>query len=155
MGIAGSGKTTIGKLLAENLQWPFYDADNFHSAENIQKMKSHIPLTDADRIPWLETIRDEMETWEADGNAVVACSALKESYRKILQEKVLNIQWVFLKGSENIINDRILKRSGHFMKATLLKSQLQDLEEPSYALTVSVNDSPEHIVQKVRTELKI
>ena len=155
MGIAGSGKSTIGKLLAENLQWPFYDADVFHSEDNINKMREDLPLNDKDRIPWLEMIRDLMVEWDNKGNAVLACSALKESYRQILNEKVSDVKWVILMGSRDMIKHRITVREGHFMKGTLMESQIKDFEKPDYGLTVSVTDTPEHIVQKIRTSFKI
>jgi len=156
MGPAGSGKTTVGKLLAAQLSWEFADGDDFHPPANIEKMSSGIPLTDEDRLPWLKSIRDAMQQWQAQGkNAVIACSALKRSYRELLgigaNEK--DVRLVYLKGTYDLLLERLHSRKGHYMKDKMLVSQLADLEEPEDALTVDVSKSPEEIVSEIRKEL--
>ena len=155
MGVAGSGKTTIGKLLAENLGWQFFDADEFHSAGNVAKMKSGIPLTDADRRPWLERLRRTIrETLKKGESGVLACSALKQSYRRILliDERV---QLVYLKGDHDLIQARLQQRSNHFMNPELLRSQFESLEEPTEGLRVDIRLSPAEIVQVIRSRLSV
>lgn len=149
MGIAGSGKTTVGELLAEKLHWPFYDADDFHPKSNIDKMRKGFPLKDDDRWPWLQILKNNMAEWNRAGNAILACSALKEAYREILNEKVNDVKWVLLNGSRQIVEERITKRAGHFMKAGLIDSQLQILEIPEYALILDVNQSPEELTGSI------
>jgi gluconokinase len=156
MGPAGSGKTTVGKLLAAQLSWEFADGDDFHPPANIEKMSRGIPLTDEDRLPWLKSIRDAMQQWQAQGkNAVIACSALKRSYRELLgigaNEK--DVRLVYLKGTYDLLLERLHSRKGHYMKDKMLVSQLADLEEPEDALTVDVSKSPEEIVSEIRKEL--
>lgn len=155
MGVSGSGKTTIGKLLADELRWPFYDADDFHPELNKDLMKAGIPLTDDHRRPWLETLRDRLEGWNHKGNAVLACSALKESYRTVLKEKVPGIKVVFLHGSRKVLEKRILERTGHYMKATMLDSQLKTLELPDYGIAVDIRNTPSAIIKTIRKELNI
>ncbi|MBI4785267.1 MAG: gluconokinase [Oscillatoriophycideae cyanobacterium NC_groundwater_1537_Pr4_S-0.65um_50_18] len=162
MGVSGSGKTTIGRLLAESLQWQFSDADDFHSATNIEKMQQGIPLTDADRFPWLQAIRVAIEAWlSQEVNVVLACSALKSEYRQWLQpseplqmsQQQSCVRWVYLQGSFELIWQRLSQRQGHYMKANLLQSQMEALEEPEDALRIDVFQSPEAIVQQIRSSL--
>src|SRR5262245_3209997 len=129
MGVAGSGKTTIGQMLAAAIPCHFLEGDTLHSRENVDKMSRGIPLTDADRSPWLATIHERMvDACNHNESLVVGCSALKKSYRDILADG-LPIMWVHLKGSPEIIGPRILNRAGHFMKANMLASQFAALEE--------------------------
>jgi gluconokinase len=165
MGVSGVGKSTIGKMLAESLDWQFSDADSFHSPENIEKMRRGIPLNDADRIPWLQDLQAAMKTWlEANQNVVLACSALKASYRELLVGKsdkpealrfAYRIRLVYLQGSFDTIFPRLQARQNHFMSAQLLKSQLDILEEPSDAIHLDIADPPAMIVQKIRESLAI
>jgi carbohydrate kinase (thermoresistant glucokinase family) len=155
MGVSGSGKTTIGQLLAQNLGLPFYDGDDFHSDDNIDKMENSQPLTDADRENWLKSLAVQIEQWQAKGGAVLACSALKERYRTWLQSIPSNqLEWIYLKGAEGLIQQRILNRKNHFMSASLLHSQFEILEEPAYGIKVTVDGSPEDIVQKILQQIK-
>lgn len=138
MGVAGAGKTTVGKLLAAKLGWEFADADNFHSARNIEKMRSGQPLTDADRAPWLASLRVRIEGWvAANNNGVLACSALKQSYREHL---VLGpeVRIVYLKGDLTVLRERLRSRQSHYMREEMLASQLAVLEEPDDAITVDI-----------------
>ncbi len=144
MGVAGSGKTTIGKKLAEMLACPFYDADDFHPVRNKEKMSRGEPLNDEDRAPWLEAISKELKSREGkNGLCVLACSALKQKYRDFLS-KDLPVQWVYLKGSKELIRERLKSRKGHFADEGLLESQFRDLEEPQDAYVVDISrDSTE------------
>lgn len=148
MGVAGSGKTTIARLLAQKLQWPYHDADDYHPKSNLDKMRKGFALDDHDRLPWLRILRECMEEWNDSGNAVLACSALKESYRQVLNKEI-EVQWVLLHGSKEVIEERIIKRADHFMQASLLESQLETLEIPDYALHVNVDQQPEQIVDTI------
>jgi gluconokinase len=155
MGVSGAGKTTIGKLLAETLNWELRDADNFHTATNIEKMRLGIPLNDADRKLWLEDLQAAIRNWlEENKNVVLACSALKTNYRQML---IIDscIQLVYLKGSFDVIENRLKARQNHFMTEKLLKSQFHDLEEPDNCICVDVSELPEVIVEKIRTALVI
>jgi carbohydrate kinase (thermoresistant glucokinase family) len=155
MGVSGSGKTTIGQLLAQKLSLRFYDGDDFHSFDNISKMKNGIPLTDEDREEWLKTLANNIPLWQSQGGAILACSALKEKYRVLLRSKVAtDIEWIFLKGSEELIKQRILNRKDHFMNARLLHSQFEILEEPDYGIRVFVDDEPEIIVGKIMDHIR-
>ena len=156
MGPAGSGKTTVGKLLAAQLFWEFADGDDFHPPANIEKMSRGVPLTDEDRLPWLISIRDTMRQWQMQGkNAVIACSALKRSYRDLLAigPNSKNIKLVYLKGTYDLLLERLHSRKGHYMKEQMLTSQLADLEEPTDALTIDIAKSPEEIVSEIRKQL--
>jgi gluconokinase len=153
MGTTGSGKTTIGGLLAERLGWEFVDADDFHPPANVQKMKHGIPLTDADREPWLKALHDKIVQWNTEGrNVVLACSALKQSYRDELRVGS-GVKFVYLKGSYELFSKRVLARKGHFAKQDLLVSQFATLEEPGDAITVDAGPAPEQIVAEVRKQL--
>ncbi|MBD2278817.1 MAG: gluconokinase [Dolichospermum sp. DEX189] len=155
MGVSGAGKTTIGKLLAETLNWELRDADNFHTAANIEKMRLGIPLNDADRKLWLEDLQAAIKNWlQENKNVVLACSALKTSYRQMLMIDSC-IQLVYLKGSFDVIENRLKARQNHFMTEKLLKSQFHDLEEPDNCICVDVSEPPEVIVKKIRTGLGV
>lgn len=150
MGVTGSGKSTIGKALAKRLQIAFFDGDDFHPAENIARMSKGIPLTDADRLPWLQAIRKEIDAHlSRQMSAVFACSALKESYRVILTAGRPDVKVVHLAGSAEIIAKRLAKRSDHFMDPTLLTSQFEALETPTEASVVSIEATPEEIVDRI------
>jgi gluconokinase len=153
MGVTGSGKTTIGQLLSKELGWKYYDADDFHSQANVEKMKNGIPLNEDDRRPWLESlgklVRNCLERGE---NAVLACSALKESYREFLliDERV---KLVYLKGDYALIQKRLNARRGHYMNPRLLDSQFETLEEPEGGLQVDISLSPAEIVNTIKSDL--
>lgn len=156
MGVSGSGKTTVGRLLAARLGRPFYDADDFHSAANIAKMASGHPLTDADRRDWLATLAAGLGTWERAQGAVLACSALKETYRQTLQAGAQGpISWVFLDGTPALLLARIGGRKGHYMGANMLDSQLAALEKPTYGLRLSIEATPEELVNQIIEQLHL
>jgi 6-phosphogluconate dehydrogenase/gluconokinase len=153
-GVSGSGKTTIGKRLSDVLNIPYYDADDFHPASNIEKMASGRSLDDADRQPWLERLATSLAEWQEEGGAVLACSALKESYRETLESRCnAGIQWVFLTASEAVLADRLATRKGHFFDRNLLTSQLDALEVPGYALQIDTESSPQAIVDAILKRL--
>jgi gluconokinase len=155
MGVTGAGKTTVGLVLARQLGWDFVDADQFHSQANIEKMRHGIALTDADREPWLNSIREEILKWLTEQrNVVLACSALKRLYRERLQAGS-DVKIVYLRGSYNLIFSRLRDRHQHFATTTLLASQFADLEEPTDAVTVDAADSPEQISANIRIALKL
>jgi gluconokinase len=155
MGPAGSGKTTVGELLAAQLGWDFFDGDNFHSPANIEKMSRGIPLHDEDRIPWLESIRKAMLEWDANSrNAVLACSALKRSYRERLQINS-NVKVIYLKGTFELFRGRLLARKGHYAGEQILAGQFVDLEEPADAITIDAAQSPEQIVAEIHRRLAL
>lgn len=154
MGVSGCGKTTIAKLLSQQLGIPYFDADDFHSAKNVEKMKNNEPLNDIDRKPWLETLALKTVAWEANGGAILACSALKETYRTILTSKVKTIYWVYLNETYDFIKTRLEQRTGHFMKSSLLKSQFEALEVPQYGLHINIDNTPTKIVNNIISNLK-
>lgn len=155
MGTTGAGKTTVGELLARRLGWTFLDADDFHPAANVKKMSLGIPLTDEDRKPWLAAIHAELSHLSASGKScVLACSALKESYRQTLRAG-LDVETVFLKGSYEEMKAHILGRHGHFAGEGILAGQFRDLEEPRDAVVASVSHSPEAIVEEILQKLKL
>ncbi|MEM9904830.1 MAG: gluconokinase [Cyanobacteria bacterium P01_D01_bin.44] len=149
MGVSGSGKTTLGQRLAERLGWCFADADDYHSQANIDKMSQGIPLMDADRTPWLDQLNKMMRSHLAQKQSLVlACSALKESYRQQLSQEIeADLQWVYLHGSFEQIEQRLNRRKGHFMKVGLLRSQFEDLEPPVNALAVDVGQSIDQMLE--------
>jgi gluconokinase len=155
-GVSGSGKTTVGKLLARELGWQFLEADDFHPAANIQKMRSGRPLADRDRWPWLDCLRKKIEQLLSTGeNAVLACSALKRAYRDLLRVSD-EIRFVFLRGDYALIEKQLRSRRRHFMNPALLQSQFDDLEEPraeEQVLTVRLGRTPEEIVDEIGLRL--
>jgi len=153
MGVTGSGKTTVGNMLAAQLGWEFADADQFHPAANIEKMARGIALTDADREPWLTSLHDAIVKWLADGKGLVlACSALKRSYRQKLGIGGY-VRLVYLKGSYDLIAARLRERHGHFATEAILADQFAALEEPGEAIVVSVQASPQQMVSEIRRRL--
>lgn len=151
MGVAGSGKTTVGELLAHELGWRFNDADAFHPPANVAKMSAGTPLTDEDRAPWLAAIRRHLEDCLArNEGAVVTCSALKERYRQVLIGGTNGIALVYLQGTREQLWARISARQNHFMKPAMLESQLAALEEPANALTLNIAPSPPELATAIR-----
>ena len=150
MGVSGSGKTTLGQTLANYLGWDFFDADDFHSPANIAKMTNGIPLDDSDRAPWLASLHDQLLSMlQSDVHPILACSALKESYRTQLLHGVDDVQIIYLKGSYETIRSRILSREDHFMKPDMLKSQFEILEEPFDALIIDVSLSIDEMLNSI------
>lgn len=153
MGVVGSGKTTIGRLLAEQLGWEFADADDLHSPANVEKIRHGVPLKDADREPWLRRLRDSISNWQTAGsNIVLACSALKRSYRQELNPGP-EVQFVYLKGNAALIARRLRSRQGHFANEQILASQFADLEEPESAIVTDIAGKPSEIVAEIRKQL--
>jgi gluconokinase len=153
MGVVGAGKTTVGSLLAQKLGWQFADADDFHPAPNVEKIRRGMPLDDSDRAPWLAALHDAILHWNLEGrNAVLACSALKRKYRDILG--VDGVRFVYLKGDYELIEQRLRTRRGHFASDSILKSQFEDLENPDDAITIEVDKPPEAIVSENIDKLK-
>lgn len=154
MGVSGCGKSTIGEQLAQKLNLPFHDGDDFHSQANIDKMAHGTPLNDDDRHDWLETLAAKLAEWEQAGGAVLACSALKEKYRDTLQSQSREpLHWVFLDGPKELLLERMGKRKGHYMHSNMLDSQLATLERPAYALRLSIEHTPEELVAEVLAAL--
>ena len=150
MGVSGTGKSTVGKLLGDRTGWAFYDADDFHSSANIDKMNRGIPLTDRDRLPWLEDLQQLIQTTLANNQtAILACSALKSNYRQILRHNSSEVVFIYLQGDFQCIQSRIQSRSEHFMNSNLLKSQFDTLEEPENAIIIDVSLAPEAIVEEI------
>lgn len=149
MGVSGCGKSTIGNLLADELKIPFYDGDDYHSETNVKKMASGQPLTDNDRVDWLLRL-NELALSRLGKGAIIGCSALKESYRHILEANLQeNVKWIYLSGTFNDIMNRLSKRKGHFMPAALLKSQFEILEIPQNAIKVSINLPAQQLVKRI------
>lgn len=156
MGVSGSGKTTVGRRLAEELGWSFYEGDDFHSPASIEKMSRGVPLTDEDRGPWLAALREVVGRAIGKGeDAVLACSALKDSYRETLKGSQDGVVFVYLKADARLIAERLEHRAGHYAKRNLLPSQLATLEEPADAVTVDASRMPEEIVAEIRRRLGI
>ena len=157
MGVAGAGKSTIGRSLAGELGWPFFDGDDFHPAANIDKMREGHALTDADRRPWLEKLHAAIAEWIGrDQSTVLACSILKAEYRTMVEtgcEK--HIRLVYLKGSKKLFHERLAHRIDHFMRQELLDSQFAILEEPTDALVINAALSPRDIVRQIRVGFAI
>ncbi len=152
-GVSGSGKTTVGSLLAKKLRLPFFDADDFHPKENVEKMHQGIPLNDHDRGPWLNNLAEKIQEWEARGGGVVACSALKERYREVLLV-VAHIHWIHLKGEQQLIFERLKNRQNHYMNPDLLSSQLETWEDPAYGFHIDVKGKPAEIVEMILEYIK-
>jgi len=156
MGVAGSGKTTIGRQLAMELHWPYHEADDFHSAANKEKMGRGVPLDDADRAPWLAAIHAAMAECVAQGrSAVFSCSALKEKYRQVLAAGLPDLRLFYLAGDRDLLLQRIERRVGHYMKPGMLDSQLAALEAPGGALTLDISRSPAELVAAIRKSLAV
>ena len=156
MGPMGCGKTTIGKMLAEKLGWAFYDGDDFHPKKNVEKMRAGIALTDEDRKAWLEKLHANIRRWLRDKqNSILACSALKQAYRDILGVNQDTVKTVYLKGSYELLRQRIEGRQHPYMDKNLLRSQVETLEEPSDGLTVDISAPPETIVCIIMDRLNL
>jgi gluconokinase len=154
MGVSGAGKTTVGRLLADKMGWELHDADDLHSEANKAKMARGIALTDSDRAPWLASIRDLIaDSLARNSNLVLACSALKQSYRDQIVIDPNRVKIVYLKGSREVIEARIAHREHHFINKNLLDSQFETLEEPHDGIAVDVAPPPESIVENIRARL--
>jgi gluconokinase len=150
MGVAGSGKTAVGKNVAEKLNWTFLDADDFHPAANIEKMKHGIPLNDDDRVPWLQRLHDELQHQLAEGDSVIlACSALKESYRNTLRDHVSPLTFVHLDVDAETIRNRLQHRLAHFFPKELMESQFATLEKPKDAIIVDARKPLDAVVDQI------
>ena len=155
MGVTGSGKTTIGTLLSAAMGWPFYDADDFHSSDNVRKMASGVALTDEDRGPWLKELRELISDHNGRGeNGVLACSALKNAYREVLSADA-GVAVVYLKAQRDLIRSRLDSRTGHYMPQRLVESQFLDLEEPKEGIIIDAALPPEQAVVAIRSQLGI
>ena len=156
MGVSGSGKSTIGQLLANKLGWQFYDGDDLHPKANIDKMRQGIPLTDRDRDSWLAALQHLInDLISKNQSAIITCSALKQSYRDRLVENRKNVVIVYLKGDYDLIRNRLLTREDHFFDVDLLASQFETLEEPEGVLTIDISLEPSAIVNQIRRELRL
>jgi gluconokinase len=156
MGVTGAGKTTVGRALAEALGWEFHDGDELHSEASKRKMHLGIALDDADRAPWLAALRKLIESMVSEGrNGVVACSALKQSYRDEIVVDPNSVKVVYLKGSKELIAERLRNRAGHFMNPDLLQSQIDTLEEPRDAVVVDISGAPEAIVSEIKSRFAL
>ncbi|MAZ29546.1 MAG: gluconate kinase [Cytophagaceae bacterium] len=151
-GVSGSGKTTIGKLLAKKIDIPFFDGDDFHPQANIDKMAHGHPLNDEDRKGWLKALSKLVDEQADKKGCVIACSALKEKYRKMLNHG--NVEWIFLDGSYETIFNRLSSRKGHYFKADMLKSQFADLEEATYGIHLDIRQTPGEMVDKALNIIK-
>lgn len=158
MGVAGSGKTTIGSLLADQLGWPFYEGDDFHPPDNVARMRSGVPLTDADRQPWLEALGKLIGNLVSKNiSALVACSALKAAYRDKLKSAAGahddQVRFVYLRIPPPVARQRLRGRKGHFMHAQMVESQFEALEEPADAIVVDATLNPDEVVTRIRQAL--
>ncbi len=150
MGVAGAGKTAVGRALADALHWPFFDADDFHPPENIARMRGGVPLSDAHREPWLAELRALLQHVQAErANAVLACSALKAAFREQLRAG-LDVRYAYLQASADLIAHRLRAREGHFMPPELLESQFATLDEPEDALALDASAPPDTLVAQIR-----
>lgn len=155
MGPMGSGKTTIGELLSAELGWKLYDADDYHPVENKKKMADGIPLDDNDRAPWLRILKTIIEDSLSQGQSMIlACSALKEKYRDLLGVDQKQVFSLFLKGSRELLTERIEARSHEYMNKDLLTSQLATLEEPDTGFIVDISGTPDQVIDRIRSALK-
>ena len=151
MGVSGAGKTRVGRELARELGWPFLDADDFHPASNIAKMRGGTALESSDRAAWLQALRAALAaTLLSSGNAVLACSALREEFRAALRAGFDDLRFVYLRADRALVRNRVEHRAGHFMPATLVDSQFETLEEPADAIVVDAAKTPETIVTEVQ-----
>jgi gluconokinase len=156
MGVAGSGKSTVGGVLARRLGWPLRDADDFHPPGNREKMRRGIPLDDNDRRPWLEAVRASIiQSLSNKENAIYACSALKQAYRRLLAADADDVKFVYLKGPPGLIEERLANRKGHFFDPALLQTQFNDLEEPRGVLEVDILSPPEAIADSIIVALRL
>jgi gluconokinase len=156
MGVSGSGKTTIGQLLAKDLGWSFYEGDDFHSERNVSKMREGVPLSDEDRVPWLDAIHQLIQDLiNKSQRAVITCSALKQNYREWIAEGHSQVALVYLRGNYALIHPRLQLRTQHFMKADLLATQFLALEEPHEVPFVDVSQAPEVIVEQIKRMLHL
>jgi carbohydrate kinase (thermoresistant glucokinase family) len=154
MGVSGSGKSTVGKILAALMGLPFHDADDYHPSVNIDKMARGVPLGDEDRNPWLETLAGEIVRWNAGGGAVLACSALRERYRSVLsREQAGQVTFIFLHGEPELLKSRLQRRKDHYFGRELLQSQLDALEIPKQAISVDIGPPPAEIARRILAEL--
>lgn len=154
MGVSGTGKSTIGQILSDRTGWKFYDADDFHSPANLERLSRGVALTDRDRQPWLQKLRQLItRTLAEEKTAILACSALKAQYRQILQEDSCQVVFIYLRGDYDCIQQRVSHRQGHFMNSDLLRSQFDTLEEPEKALIVDVTQTPEQIVDEILRQI--
>lgn len=154
MGPTGCGKTTVGRELQLLLNWDFYDADDYHSQENVEKMRNGIPLNDEDRKIWLEELAKEIKKWNAGrGNVILACSALKGIYRDTLGVNQRSVVTIFLKGDFDLLAERLRNRKGHYMDPNLLQSQLDTLEKPDDGLVFDIKKSPADIAKGIAVKL--
>jgi carbohydrate kinase (thermoresistant glucokinase family) len=154
IGVSGSGKTTIGEKLSTRLGIPFYDADSWHPDSNINKMKKGLPLDDNDRMPWLQSIVKKIDEWNYCGDAVLSCSALKESYRDILSNSYnKNITYIFLNIDKDVAVERLNVRANHFFPIELLNSQFDILEKPDSAITINANNSLNQVCDEIYSKI--
>ena len=154
MGVSGIGKTTIGKSLADKLEIPFYDADDYHPDANVEKMSKGMALNDEDRKGWLQILAKNIEAWSTEKGAVLACSALKECYRETLTEGLKKqVVFVYLHAEYDLVYERMKARKGHYFKPEMLNSQFETLEEPTYGLRINVNTSEENILKEITLRL--
>jgi carbohydrate kinase (thermoresistant glucokinase family) len=158
MGVSGSGKTTVAALLAGRLHWKFQEGDALHPQANVDKMHDGVPLTDADRLPWLDSIAALVDRWSVEGVCgIITCSALKRAYRDRIRAGQSDVEFVYLRGAREMVSARITQRMGHFMPASLLDSQFATLEEPDDdepVITVDIGGSPDQIVEAILTALQ-
>ena len=154
MGVSGAGKTRIGRELAHSLGWAFLDADDFHPATNVAKMRGGVPLETSDRAVWLDALTSALAALERGGaDAVIACSALRQEFREALSAALTDVRFVYLKAAAALVRDRVAHRQDHFMPASLVDSQLATLEEPDDALTIDASQCPEEIVRQLTRQL--